>query len=442
LVYRGYVGVGGAIGGKVNPVLTAAEGRSFSSRSPNRARRMNQHSRARSGGIPRLRPQAIPVLSYGFRPFFFSAALWAAVAMVLWLGLLSGWWTFANGYGAIAWHAHEFLFGYIAAVMTGFLLTAIPNWTGRLPLQGMPLLVLLVLWLAGRAAMLATDQIGTSAATLIDCAYLVTLTAIITREIVAGSNWRNLRVAVLVALTAVANIVFQAEVLIHARPNYGLRLAVAAIVALIMVIGGRVTPSFTSNWLTRQGSQTRPAPMGRFDIGAIAIGAIALAVWIAAPDWYGAAALLVVMAIAHAARLSRWAGARTWREPMLFVLHLGYAFVPLGALLLSTSIVWPRIVPASGALHAWTTGAMGIAIMTRATLGHTGRDVLSTPATITIYGAMLLAALARIAAPMLPVIYYEALLTAAFGWLLAFGIFLLLYGPMLLGRQLNSSLRR
>jgi uncharacterized protein involved in response to NO len=406
---------------------------------------MNQHSRARSGGIPRLRPQAIPVLSYGFRPFFFSAALWAAVAMVLWLGLLSGWWTFANGYGAIAWHAHEFLFGYIAAVMTGFLLTAIPNWTGRLPLQGMPLLVLLVLWLAGRAAMLATDQIGTSAATLIDCAYLVTLTAIITREIVAGSNWRNLRVAVLVALTAVANIVFQAEVLIHARPNYGLRLAVAAIVALIMVIGGRVTPSFTSNWLTRQGSQTRPAPMGRFDIGAIAIGAIALAVWIAAPDWYGAAALLVVMAIAHAARLSRWAGARTWREPMLFVLHLGYAFVPLGALLLSTSIVWPRIVPASGALHAWTTGAMGImtlAIMTRATLGHTGRDVLSTPATITIYGAMLLAALARIAAPMLPVIYYEALLTAAFGWLLAFGIFLLLYGPMLLGRQLNSSLRR
>ena len=249
----------------------------------------------------------------------------------------------------------------------------------------------------------------------------------------------------MVALTAGANIVFQAEVLIHAGPNYGLRLAVAAIVALIMVVGGRVTPSFTSNWLTRQGSQTRPAPMGRFDIGAIAVGAIALAAWIAAPDWSGAAALLFVMAVAHAARLSRWAGARTWREPMLFVLHLGYAFVPLGALLLSASIVWPQIVPASGALHAWTTGAMGImtlAIMTRATLGHTGRDVLSTPATIAIYGAMLLAALARIAAPTLPVIYYEALLTAAFGWLLAFGIFLLVYGPMLLGRQFESAVRR
>src|SRR5262249_13883496 len=203
---------------------------------------------------------------------------------------------------------------------------------------------LLVLWLAGRAAMLATDRIGTATAAIIDCAYLVTLTAIITREIVAGSNWRNLRGAVLVALTAGANFLFPVGGLVHAGPNYGLRLAVAAIVALIMVVGGRVTPSFTSNWLTRQGSQTRPAPMGRFDIGAIAVGAIALAAWIAAPDWSGAAALLFVMAVAHAARLSRWAGARTWREPMLFVLHLGYALVPPGALLLSASIVFPLIV--------------------------------------------------------------------------------------------------
>jgi len=283
-------------------------------------------------------------------------------------------------------------------------------------------------------AMLTTDWIGTGAAAIIDCAYLITLTAVISREIVAGSNWRNLRVAVLVALTAIANIVFQAEVLVFATPNYGLRLAVAAIVALIMVVGGRVTPSFTSNWLTRQGSQIRPAPLGRFDIASIAIGGIALIAWIAAPDWYGAAVLLLVMAIAQAARLSRWTGARTWREPILFVLHLGYAFVPLGAIMLSISILWPRIVPASGALHAWTTGAMGLmtlAIMTRATLGHTGRDVFSTPTTVAIYGAMLVAALARIAAPLLPAFYYEMLLTAGVAWFLAFAIFVLIYGPML-----------
>jgi uncharacterized protein involved in response to NO len=395
---------------------------------------MSEHNRTRSGGIPRLRPEAIPLLSYGFRPFFLGAALWACIAMVLWIGLLSGFWNFAIGYGAIAWHAHEFLFGYIAAVMTGFLLTAIPNWTGRLPLQGMPLLALFSLWLTGRVAMLMTDWIGTSAAAIIDCVYLITITAVISREIVAGSNWRNLRVAVLVALTAIANIVFQAEVLISAAPNYGLRLAVAAIVALIMVVGGRVTPSFTNNWLTRQGSEQRPAPLGRFDIVSIALGAIALIAWIAAPDWYGAAALLLVMAIAQAARLSRWTGARTWREPILFVLHLGYAFVPLGAFMLSASILWPRLVPTSGALHAWTTGAMGLmtlAIMTRATLGHTGRDVYSSPTTVVIYGVMLVAALARIAAPLLPAFYYQMLLTAGVGWFLAFAVFVLTYGPML-----------
>ena len=387
------------------------------------------------GGIPRLRAQSIALLSYGFRPFFLGAALWACIAMVLWIGLLSGSWSFAIGYGVVAWHAHEFLFGYIAAVMTGFLLTAIPNWTGRLPLQGMPLLAVFLLWLAGRAAMLLTDWIGTGTAAIIDCVYLITVTAVISREIVAGSNWRNLRVVVLVALTAIANIAFQAEMLIFAVPNYGLRLGVAAIVALIMVVGGRVTPSFTSNWLTRQGSQTRPAAFSQFDIGSIALGAVALIAWTAAPDRSATAALLFVMAVAQAARLSRWTGARTWREPILFVLHLGYAFVPLGALVLSISIMWPRIVPTSGALHAWTTGAMGLmtlAIMTRASLGHTGRDMSTTPTTVAIYGAMLVAALARMAAPLLPAFYYQMLLIAGGAWFLAFALFVVAYGPLLM----------
>lgn len=401
---------------------------------------MNTSGRSQApGGIPRLRPQSIALLSYGFRPFFLAAALWAAIAMVLWIGLLSAWWSFATGYGLIAWHAHEFLFGYIGAVMTGFLLTAIPNWTGRFPLQGGPLLGLLLLWLAGRAAMLVTDEIGTGAAAIIDCAYLVALTAVIWREIVAGSNWHNLRIAVLVGLTAVANIMFQFEVVIYGAPNYGLRLAVAAIVALITVVGGRITPSFTSNWLTRQGGEKRPAPLGRFDIASIAVAASALIAWVVKPDWDGTAALLFLMAIAQAARLARWAGEQTWREPILFVLHVGYAFVPLGAFLLALSIPWPEIVPPSGALHAWTTGAMGLmtlAIMTRATLGHTGRDVLSTPATTAIFGAMLVAALARIVAPFVPGIYFGALLIAGAAWLAAFGLFLLVYGPMLVRARL------
>jgi uncharacterized protein involved in response to NO len=386
--------------------------------------------------IPRLKPYSGPaLLSYGFRPFFLGAAVWACVAMALWIGLLTGVWTFADSYGAIAWHAHEFLFGYISAVLTGFLLTAIPNWTGRFPLQGRALLALFLLWLAGRIAMLATDHFGILAAAIIDCLYLPTVVAVVVREIIAGKNWRNLCVAVFVGIFALANIVFQSEVLYRGAPDYGLRLGCAAIVVLIMLIGGRITPSFTSNWLARQRSDRLPAPLGRFDMGSIALGIAALASWIAAPDWNGSAVLLIVMAVAQVARLTRWAGERTWREPILLILHVGYAFLPLGALALASSIFWPGVMSPSGALHAWTTGAMGVmtlAVMTRATLGHTGRDVVSTPATLVIYGDILAAALARVAAPLLSGIYYEILIASALGWIIAFGTFVLIYGPMLL----------
>jgi uncharacterized protein involved in response to NO len=395
---------------------------------------MSENRKPSRGGIPRLKPQATALLSYGFRPFFLGAAAWACAAMVLWVGVLAGGWPFADAYGPIAWHAHEFLFGYISAAVTGFLLTAIPNWTGRLPLQGRPLLMLFLLWVAGRLAMLVSAEIGVVTAAIIDCVYLLTLVAVVLREIIVGRNWRNLRVVVLVGVLAFANILFQAETIYSGAPAYGLRLGCAAIVTLIMLIGGRITPSFTTNWLRRQGSDRLPAPIGRFDIISIAIAVVALVAWVVAPTWPGSAALLLLMTIAQTVRLFRWAGERTWREPILFVLHLGYAFVPLGAFILAASILWPRLMPPSGALHAWTTGAMGImtlAVMTRATLGHTGRDTVSTPPTVVIYGAILLAALIRVAAPVLSGIYYQSLLAAAACWIIAFGAFLAVYGPML-----------
>ena len=407
---------------------------------------MGQHTISeprRRGGIPRLRPQSsIALLSYGFRPFFLGAGLWAVVAMVLWVGLMSGYWAFANAYGAVAWHAHEFLFGYVSAVLTGFLLTAIPNWTGRLPLQGQPLLALCLLWAAGRAAMLATDRIGITAAVVVDCAYLPTLAMVILREVIAGRNWRNLKVTILVVLVALANVLFQVEVLVRGATDYGLRLGIAAVIVLVMLVGGRVTPSFTHNWLTRAGSAKLPAPLDRFDMVAIAMATGALLSWIAAPAWSGTAALLVIAAVAQAARLGRWAGERTWREPIVFILHVGYAFVPLGALALGVAVLRPEIVAPTGALHAWTTGAMGtmtLAVMTRATLGHTGRAIAAAPVTIVIYGAIVFAALVRIAAPLLPGVYYEALIAAAIGWIVAFGGFVVVYGPMLLRPRASGS---
>jgi uncharacterized protein involved in response to NO len=394
------------------------------------------------GGIPRLRPTSVALLSYGFRPFFLAAGVWGAAAMGLWIGLMSGRWTFATGYGAVAWHAHEFLFGYVSAVLCGFLLTAIPNWTGRLPLQGGPLLALFALWMAGRVAMFAIDRIGASGAVAIDGAFLIVLGLVILREIVVGRNWRNLPVVLLALVLAGANILFHIETLAFGLPDIGIRVACAVIIGLIMLVGGRITPSFTRNWLARQNSSKLPAPIGRFDHVSLALAGVALLSWIGMPGWRSTGVLLMAAAVVQAGRLARWAGERTWREPIVFILHLGYAFVPLGALILAASILWPDAMPRSGALHAWTTGAIGvmtIAVMTRATRGHTGRAIVSTPATTVIYGAIIASALARITAPLLQSAYWDVLLVASTAWIVAFAGFVLVYGPMLCRKSRSGS---
>ena len=378
---------------------------------------------------------SIPLFSYGFRPFFLGGALWAFVAMLLWVGLLSGALDFAGNYGAVAWHVHEFLFGYISAVLTGFLLTAVPNWTGRLPLRGGGLLVLFLVWLAGRVAMLMTARLGTPLAAVIDGAYLWLLTFVIVREILAGNNWRNLKVMVLVAIVASANTFFHVEVIRSGAPDIGSRIGIAAIVMLIILIGGRITPSFTHNWLVKHNVAQLPAPFGRFDIFVMALSAFSLVLWAIAPHGQPAGAMLLIVAALLLVRLARWQGWRTGRAPIVLILHIAYLFLPLGALLLGISILSTATLTETGALHAWTTGAMGVmtlAVMTRATRGHTGRAVEATPATCAIYVAIILAAVLRIAAPLFPAVYLPLIHASALCWLLAFGGFVLLYGPMLL----------
>jgi uncharacterized protein involved in response to NO len=381
------------------------------------------------------------LLSYGFRPFFLGAGIWAAVAMLLWIGLMSGHWSFGADYGAIAWHAHEFLFGYVSAVLCGFLLTAIPNWTGRMPLQGGPLLVLFGFWVAGRIAMLLSDQIGAGPAVTIDSVFLVALVFVILREIVVGRNWRNLPVVLLVSILAAANLLFHVEVLKSGAPDIAIRIACAVIIGLIMLVGGRITPSFTRNWLARQGSDKLPAPMDRFDQASLALAGLALLSWIGMPEWRATGGLLIAAAILQAGRMARWAGERAWREPIVFILHLGYAFVPLGALILGASILRPNVVSPSDALHAWTTGAIGVmtlAVMTRATRGHTGRAIVSTPATTVIYCAIVVSALARITASLVESAYWDLLVTAAVAWIVAFAGFVVVHGPMLCRKRYSD----
>jgi uncharacterized protein involved in response to NO len=383
----------------------------------------------------RRRSYAGPALfSYGFRPFFFGAALWSVVGVLLWVRQYFGEISLPVAMNVLDWHAHEMLYGYVAAVIAGFLLTAIPNWTGRLPVCGWPLAGLALLWVAGRAAIFLSATIGPTAAA-IDIAFLAVLAAVALREIVAGRNWRNLRVLVIIGVLVLGNVVWHLELLRSGAGSYGPRIGIAAVVALITLVGGRIVPSFTRNWLVRMNPGRVPAPFSRFDMAAIAVGVIALASWIAMPSGPAVGLALMMAGALHAVRLARWAGDRTVSDRLVLVLHVAYAFVPLGFLLLGSAMLWPQAIMASAGLHAWMAGAVGLmtlAVMTRATLGHTGRPLAASPATQIIYLCALVAALARIAAALGG--WTELVHVAGLAWIAAFAGFVVIYGPLLIAR--------
>ena len=373
------------------------------------------------------------ILSYGFRPFFLFGALWAAFAVAIWLPILAGAVSLPTAYAPVQWHAHELVFGYVPAIVAGFLLTAVPNWTGRLPVTGTPLLALFAIWMAGRAAIFFSALIGTRLAAVIDLAFLASLAAIVGREIVASEKLNNLKVLVVVGLLFTGNAVFHIEAQLGAGEGYGLRTGIAATVTLIMVIGGRIIPSFTRNWLARQAPGSLPAPFDRFDVAAIATGAIALVAWVLAPVMLVTVLLSAAVAVLHAVRLARWSGYRTVGEPLVLILHVAYAFVPLGFALVAGSILRPDLLLPSGALHAWTAGAIGLmtlAVMTRASLGHTGQALKASTGIQVIYVAAIVAALARIAASF-GIAREPLLYLSVAGWIMAFAGFVIVYGPLL-----------
>jgi uncharacterized protein involved in response to NO len=385
--------------------------------------------------LQRRRDYAGPALfSYGFRPFFLSAAVWAAFGVVLWLPQYFGMFALPTRFGALDWHIHEMLFGYVAASIAGFLLTAVPNWTGRLPVNGAPLAALWALWIVGRFAMLLSGQIGGLTAAVIDVAFLAALAAVAAREIIAGKNWRNLRVLIVVGILVAGNVVFHAEVLLNGTADYGVRLSIGAIVMLISLVGGRIVPSFTNNWLVKNNPGRLPVPLSRFDMLCMGAGALALIAWVVTPNTWPTAGLLLVAGVLHAIRFARWAGDRTLADRLVLVLHVAYAFIPLGFVLTGLA-VFLDAVPVSAGIHAWTAGAMGmmtLAVMTRATLGHTGQPLAASAATQAIYGFAFAAAVLRIAAAFDPSMLLFEL--AGRAWFAAFGGVVVVFGPLLLGR--------
>jgi uncharacterized protein involved in response to NO len=332
--------------------------------------------------IPRYREQRGPaILSAGFRPFFLAAAGWAALAVPLWLALFGG-----------------------AAVVAGFLLTAIPNWTGCMPLQGAPLAFLVSLWGIGRLAVLCSAGIGVETAAILDLAFPLTFLAVVASEILAGRNWRNLPMLAALALLLLRNLLVHLDVTgLAPTALLGDRLGVATLLMLISFVGGRIVPSFTRNWLVKQRPEvSSPAPFDIFDRIVLATTAAALALWVAAPEAAAAHWFELAAGLALAMRLARWRGQATLREPLLLVLHVGYGWLALGFLLLALDAFIP-LLPETTALHALTVGAIGtmtLAVMTRASLGHTGRPLIAGPGTTAIYVLITLAALLRLVAAL------------------------------------------
>ena len=378
--------------------------------------------------------QGWPLLANGFRPFFLLGSVYAGLAILVWLPMFYGELTLTFAFAPRDWHVHEMLYGYLPAVITGFLFTAIPNWTGRLPLQGTPLLAVVMVWIAGRLGVTFSAETGWLAAMLIDASFLLLVAAAAAREILAGRNWRNLNVVVLVLLLLAGNVAFHLEAHFHGAADTGIRIGIAVVVLLISLIGGRIVPSFTRNWLVRKNPGRLPAPFGRFDIIVVAISALALVGWIVSSASHVTGTALAIAGLLHLVRLARWAGDRTWRERLLLILHVGYAFVPLGFLLNAASAF--GIVAVGAGIHAWMVGAAGtmtLAVMTRATLGHTGQPLTASPTTQAIYAAIIVAALSRICAAIDPAHSELLLHLAAFAWAAAFFGFALSFGALLAG---------
>jgi uncharacterized protein involved in response to NO len=377
------------------------------------------------------------ILSRGFRPFFLAAGIWAVVGMALWPAAFTGAIVLPTAFSAIDWHAHEMIFGYGGAVVAGFLLTAIPNWTGRLPVAGVPLAALALLWAAGRIAVLSSAAIGRPAAAAVDASFLVVFAALVSREVIAGRNWRNLKTAALVLVLALVNVAFHVEDARSGLADVSTRAALGLLVTLILLIGGRVTPSFTGNWLAKAGESKRPTPFGKWDGVVMVLSGLSLALWAVAPEKVATGVLALAAGSANLWRLSRWRGASARRDPLVLVLHAGFFLAAAGFLAVGAHTLWPSQVPYSVGVHVWAVGAIGVmtlAMMTRATLGHGGRALVALRGTQLAYTLVFGAMLARLAMGLFPVFALPLMLLAACAWILAFAAFLYAYAPMLARR--------
>jgi uncharacterized protein involved in response to NO len=376
----------------------------------------------------------------GFRPFFLLAAGHACAIVPLWILVLTG----AVRPGAYldptSWHVHEMVFGFAAAVVAGFLLTAVGNWTKRETLVGAPLLGLSALWLAGRTAMVAPGLFPRGVTAAVDLAFLPVLGAVLGRPLVTAGNRRNLVMLAPLGGLFAANVVMHAGALgLIARGDASRAhlVAVDLVIVLVVILSGRVFPMFTRNATGATDVRSHPA-LDR--IAVASTGALAIADAID-PHGRAAATFAALAAVFAAARAARWGTRHTLRVPLLWILHLGYAWVPAGLLLRALAAVVPQIPPSLGT-HALTVGAIGsltLGMMARVSLGHTGRPLVAPRAAVWGFRTITAAAIVRVFLQLLaPAAYLTSLVVAAVLWTVAFLTYLLSYAPILAAPRVDG----
>lgn len=374
------------------------------------------------------------LFALGFRPFFLLAGIFATLAVPLWLCVYAGDVRLATTLPPSAWHSHEMIFGLVGAVLAGFLLTAARNWTSIPTLSGAPLAALALLWLAGRFAMAFDASSGRWPSALIDLAFLPTLAIVLARPIIRARNWRNLGFVVLLGLLFGANLLFHVGGPLWYSRAAG--LGVDILVMIIVVMGGRVIPSFTESALKVVAVRWRV-----LEWGSLASLGIVTALQVVPGAERVAGVAMIVAGVINGARMLAWHSLATRRQPILWVLHLGYGWIALGLVLSGVTAFVPSW-PASAPTHALTVGAIGMMIlgmMSRVSLGHTGRMLVVRRSLVVAFGALFLAALVRALGPLVaPSAYFAELILAGALWTLAFGLFTAAYARILIAPRVDG----
>ncbi|MCP4329692.1 MAG: NnrS family protein [Alphaproteobacteria bacterium] len=391
-----------------------------------------------------MSPRSVPIfLSHGFRLFFLAAPAYAALAVVYWVLVLAAGLSVPPLLAPSVWHGHEMLYGFGVAAIGGFFLTAAPNWTAGTPLRGMPLAVLFGIWIAGRAAVWGTAIVPAWLVAVVDLAFLPGLLVAIFVPLVAKGLRRQLVFAPIVIVLWLGDVLLWAGVLgvSAVDPSWCLRLGIYAVVVLITVMGGRVIPSFTANYLKRRDESDPIVPAAALDKAVILATVAVLGLGLAGVAGVVAGTLFAALAVLHAARMSRWQGMATLGEPILWALHAGYAWLVIGFALIAAVAFGAPIAP-DAPLHALTIGGMGglmLAVMSRATLGHTGRPIAAAVPVVAAYVLLHAAAVVRVFGPMVvPHLYLEDIAVAGALWAIAFALFAVWAIPIMMRPRIDG----